>query len=128
MAAEIFLPGCVLLTKLGFKIFVDQRPAWVDAFRAILMFPADMTFLCFSYGAAALTFHEIQAGVNTKASTTIGIALVGVLFAFLTNRISRAIEAYFDEDKYFLASFLALIGYGISSFVLYAALNVGDFV
>ncbi|MBB3474259.1 hypothetical protein [Sphingomonas sp. BK345] len=123
MLAAYGLPGCVLILKLLFKIFVDQKPRWVDAFRALLAFPVDVTFLSFSYGAATMALISAARGVQPDAKNVMTLTVAVIIFAILTTKIVKFSDASLDEEKYVLVGLSAVCAYAAAFFVLYFALH-----
>jgi len=128
MLAAYGLPGCVLVLKLLFKIFVDQKPKWLDAFRAMLAFPIDMTFLSFSYGAATLTFIAASREVQPQAKDVATLTIAVIIGAFLATKCARHSDASLDEGKYFQVVVSAAGSYIVASFVLYWSLHCEQIV
>jgi hypothetical protein len=110
--------------KLCFKIFADQKPTWFDAFKAFFAFPADLTFLSFSFGAAAAAQSTAVEMPLSQIGWVVGIALIGVAAAFITNRISKAVERAMDREKFISAIGESSIGYLIASSILYFSVSI----
>lgn len=123
MLAAYGLPGCVLILKLLFKIFVDQKPRWVDAFRALLAFPVDVTFLSFSYGAATLALISAARGVQPDAKIVMTLTVAVMIFAIITTKIAKFSDVSLDEEKYVFVGLSAVCAYATAAFVLYFALH-----
>lgn len=125
MSADYLLPGSVLLLKLMFKLFVDQTPKLVDAFKALIAFPVDMTFLAFSFGSAALVQAQIGKAESPDVKMIISLVVFGVIFAFVTTKLARWSDSALDQNKLIASGLIAVAGYFVAVFVVYWSLVVG---
>ena len=60
MIGEYALPGSIVLLKLGMRLFLDQEVKGLDATKAVMAFPVDLSFLAFTFGAAGLVAASQQ--------------------------------------------------------------------
>lgn len=128
MPVDYFFPGTVLLLKLGFKIFVDQRFKWLTAARSLCVFSADLAFLCLSFGAITLSQAQKSSEHSAEAKLVMGLFALSVIALFGVTAVSRAINDAFDDEKYWLVIGLSAFGYMIALGVLWASVGISGVI
>lgn len=123
MISSYAFPGCILVLKLFFKVFVDQKPKWIDGFRAALAFPVDVTFLAFSYGAATLTFVTADKSVQPDWKMVAILTLTVIIGAFIATKLSRHSDASLDQANYFQLITCSVLSYLCAGFILYWSIH-----
>lgn len=128
MAIEYVLPGSVLLLKLVFRVCVDQRFTWIDTLRAVVVFPADVAFLSFSFGAATLAQLQATGEQPIDSRFTLTASVLCVAFVMLASVSSKASERAFDSSQFIRMAALSGTGYCLAALVLYWSLHVGALI
>lgn len=126
MIADYVFPGSILFLKFMFKLFVDQKPKLLDAYRAFLSFPIDITFLSLSFGVATLGHLEPSKNTTPNFKMVISFVIISIIIAFLSTKISNYANGVLDKSCYVKSFFVGALGYIISCFVIYRSLMIGS--
>jgi hypothetical protein len=116
---ELLLPGSILAIKFAFKVVVDQQLSSTGLMKAFLMFPVDIAFLTFTFGAAAFSFSPPSAD-PVRAVLIFALATIFVLF--VVHICCRRADLFFDKAKMVPAVSLAAAAYLLSISVIVLAL------
>lgn len=128
MGTDYIFPGSVLLLKFGFKVCVDQDFKWIEFARSFFIFPADLAFLAFSFGAITIGNAQAELSHQPDMKAVLATAIICILLLFAVTIISRATNRAFDESKYKKVAVLSTFGYSVAIFILISSLNVGAII
>jgi hypothetical protein len=124
MLSDLAFPCSVMVMKLLFKLAVEQEIKIVDALRALLVFPIDIAFLSFSFGAALLYAIPAQRIQSGNVRTMFIFLIIGLIGLILITVSAKKSEKLFVADNYKLMMFLSAVSYVLSLVGVWAALNV----
>jgi hypothetical protein len=116
---DIAFPGFVMLLKLVSKLFIEREVTIMDTLKAMIVFPIDIIFLAFSFGAAILYATPAQLIGPGSLKKMLAIVVACTVVAVLITALCRKGDKALDEKKYkltitwaiptYLASLVALI-------------------
>lgn len=125
---DIAFPGIVMLLKLVSRLFVEREVSFMDAMKALVLFPIDIMFLAFSFGAAILYAtppEAIQVGsIRTMFSFLIGCTIIAILITAFCRKSDKAL----DQKKFGWTIGFSAVTYMVSIIVLIQSFSVGQFL
>jgi hypothetical protein len=114
MASDYILPASVICLKFVFKLVIGHEVKKVDIAKALIVFPIDIVFLSFSFGAAVLySIHAKSPAMPTVKEAvlfTICCCLAAAFVALLCKISGKA----FESDNNLVAIAFGVISYSVS--------------
>jgi hypothetical protein len=122
---DITFPGFVMLLKLASKLFIEREVSFMDAMKAMVVFPIDIIFLAFSFGAAILYATPVQiikpGNIKTMFCIVVACITVSILITAFCKKGDRAL----DQKKFMITLGWATITYFSSVLALVYSLGIG---
>jgi hypothetical protein len=119
------LPVLISLVKLAFRLGADRKVTKTAAQRALLIFPFDLAFLAFSFGAAIFATAQALRPAGIAVDVVLSFAALGFIITFFVAFLCQRIEEAFAEDNFWKAFSLSLCGYLAALVLLFAAIKCG---
>ena len=117
-----------MLLKLATKLFVGRSAKPFDLFKALVVFPIDMTFLALSFGAALLYARapsQINAGSVKAMFVFFGFCAI---LTIVTTALCQKSDKSLDEWKVFDAILYSMVTYAVSFSALITSLSIPELI
>jgi hypothetical protein len=125
---DIAFPGFVMVLKLVSKLFVEREVSFMDALKAMVVFPIDITFLAFSFGAAILYAIPPQSVHTGSVKKMFAVLIACTILSIVVTALCRKGDKALDQSKFGTTIGWAIVTYGASFCAKLQSLNVTNFV